>query len=258
VASSTTPKCARPGPGFGVELPLGDFARIADLDVSVLVELLDEHKVIVVRGADITPDEHLDLARRFGPLQVHPYLAKLRSPQPHILVMEGPRALAYTFHSDETFLDEPPATCVLRVHSLPESGGDTTWVNLEAAYAALPKGIRDRLTKADAIHRTLDGDRQARHPVVRAHPRTGRPALYVNRLYTCALEGVGEAADALLDALIDLSEDVAFTYRHAWTPGDVVIWDNCCTQHRVTDDFNTYRRVERVAVGGGRPERFGA
>ena len=171
--------------------------------------------------------------------------------------MEGPRALAHTFHTDETFLDTPPATCVLRMHALPESGGDTTWVNLEAAYAALPEEIQVRLAAADAVHRTLDGDSEARHPVVRSHPRTGRPALYVNRLYTCALDGAGSGTSGLLDELIDLSEDDAFTYRHAWTPGDIVVWDNCCTLHRVADDFTTYRRVERVAVAGGRPERFG-
>jgi Probable taurine catabolism dioxygenase len=240
-----------------VELHGIELTQLADTDVEVLLALLDEYKVVVVRGADLTPDEHIDLARRFGPLQLHPYLANLRSPQPHILVMEGTRALAHTFHTDESFLDKPPVTCVLRMHTLPRSGGDTTWINLEAAYAALPMGTQDRLAAARGVHRTLDGDRETRHPLVRVHPRTLRPALFVGRLYTCGVEGAGEDSEALLAALLEHSEDARFGCRLEWTPGDVVIWDNCCTLHRVADDFTTYRRVERVAVAGERPEPFG-
>lgn len=249
----------RLAPHCGVELEGVDMRQVVDADATALVALLDEYKVIVVRGADLTPDEHLGLARQFGPLQLHPYLADFRSPHPHVLVMEGPRALASVFHSDESFLEAPPLTCVLRMHTLPESGGgDTTWINLEAAYEALPMRTRDRLKETCGIHRTLDGDREARHPVVRAHPRTGRPVLYVGRLYTRAIDGAGDDADALLTALLDHSEDSTFGCRLAWTPGDVVIWDNSCTLHRVADDFTTYRRVERVAAaGGGRPEPFG-
>lgn len=227
------------------------------IDAHALTALLDEHKVIVVRGARLTSDEHLDLARRFGPLQLHPYLSDQRSGRPHVLVMEGARALADTFHSDESFLDAPPGTCVLQMHTLPDSGGATTWMDLEAAHAALPPEVREQLAGASAVHRTLDGDREARHPVVCAHPRTGNPALYVSRLYTCAIEGAGDDSAGFLGALLDHSENPAFACRLEWGPGDVVIWDNCCTSHRVADDFTTYRRVERVAGGGRRPERFG-
>lgn len=243
-------------PGPGVEVAGLDLATLTDNDVKTLMALLDEHKVVVLRQAGLTPDEHVKLARLFGSIQLHPYLADLRSSQPYILVMEGTRALAHTFHTDESFLGAPPAVCLLRMHTMPQRGGNTTWIDLEMAYATLSEQIKVQLDGAWGVHRTLDGDREARHPVVRAHPRSARPSLYVNRLYTCRIEGAGGNAGRLLAALIEHSEQDRFAYRLEWTPGDVVIWDNCCTLHRVADDFTTYRRVERVAVGAELPKPF--
>lgn len=247
---------SRLGPGPGVEVSGLAPERLTGEDVEALTMLLDDHKLVVMRRADLTPEEHVALARQFGPIQLHPYLANLRSTQPHILVMEGTRALAHTFHTDESFLDAPPALCLLRMHTMPNSGGDTTWIDLEMAYAALPESTKRLISGAQGIHRTLDGDREVRHPLVRSHPRTARPALYLNRLYTCGIEGVGDEGTRLLGVLIEHSEDDRFACRLKWTQGDVAIWDNSCTMHRVADDFTTFRRVERVAVGAVRPRPF--
>lgn len=247
----------RLGDGIGAQLCDVDLTRLSDDDLTGLRALLDDYKVLVACDQFLTVEDHLTLARRFGRLQLHPYLATLRSPHPHVLVMEGPRALARTWHSDETFLDDPPSVCILRMEARPEVGGDTTWSDLERAWETLPDELQRRLTTLDAIHVTLDGDRSVRHPVVRIHPRTGRPCLFVNRLYTKHLVGVADdESRMLLDQLFSHTEQAVFQCRFQWSVGSVAIWDNCCTQHRVLDDFATYRRVERVAVGGDRPRGF--
>ena len=170
--------------------------------------------------------------------------------------MEGARPLAPVFHSDETFLDEPPAVCSLRVHAVAADGGDTEWVDLQAAYAALPPAAKQGLQGSEALHRTLDGDREVWHPLVCAHPRTGRACLYVNRLFTRVIRGVAPEHDLTLAYLLEHVERTQFRCRVSWRVGDVAFWDNSCTVHRVVDDFSTYRRTERVAVGTFRPSMF--
>jgi len=247
----------RMGPRCGVEVA-GISLREPTVEcIATLTELLNRHKVVVVRAANLTVAEHVDLARRFGTVELHPYLANLRSPQPDVLVMEGSRALADIFHSDETFLAAPPSICLLRIEAVPGSGGDTQWINLEAAYDSLDAAAQHALHKADAIHQTLDGDRTARHPAVRFHPRTGRPALFINRLYTKAIDGPTGSSVPELASLLDQSEDPALGCQVQWDVGDFAIWDNCCSVHRVNNDFDSFRRVERVAVAAAEPLRFG-
>ena len=240
----------------GVEVAGIDLLRPRQADIASLIELLDAHKVVVVRDVHLTPEDHLELALRFGTLQLHPYLTDNRSEHPHILVMEGTRALAHTFHSDETFLARPPATCLLRIEAVPSSGGGTSWINLEAVYDSLSRVDQRRLADAVATHETLDGDCATSHPAVRAHPRTGRPALFINRLFTKSLGLQAGPDDGFLTRLLDCSEDSAYGCSTEWSAGDLAIWDNCCTLHRANNDFDTYRRVERIAVAGDRPARY--
>lgn len=226
-----------------------DLAQLSTEDFSAIRQLLNQYLVLVFRDQALAPAEHLELAKRFGRVQTHRYHADAAGPRPEMLVMKGHRAVADFWHVDETFEETPPSHAILRMVQCPEVGGDTLWANQYAAYDALSRHFRRLIADLSAVHVTPDRDQRATHPVVLKHPETGRPALYVNRQFTASIVGMSPAESrAVLDVLFGVSELPDHQCRHKWRPGDVAIWDNRCTQHRVAGDYSGFRHAERVAV----------
>ncbi|HEX4016156.1 MAG TPA: TauD/TfdA family dioxygenase [Frankiaceae bacterium] len=239
--------------------------RVADLDdagFDALRAALIEHKVIFLPEQHVTPDEHRAFGSRFGEMELHPYLPKLDEEHPEIVVLRsGNGFIADVWHTDVTFVDSPPKFSVLNMLEPSPYGGDTMWTNQALAYASLSAPMREMLLGLTAVHTARkfgDPSQQAEHPVVRRHPETGEPSLFVNRQFTERITALSRGeSDALLSYLYSFSEQPHFTCRYSWSPGAIGIWDNRITQHYVVNDFEGDRTISRVTITGDDPQPAG-
>ena len=249
---------------FGPHLP--------DEAIEEVKVALDRHLVLFFEGQDITPAEQVAFGRRFGRLQVHQYLPSLPD-HPEIVVLENDRdrpPQVNFWHSDVTFLEEPPLGSILLAREIPPCGGDTIWSNMYAAYEALSEPVRRAVDGLRAVHvgqveryeaaygKGGDAPRKpprAEHPVVRIHPRTGRKALFVHPAATASIVGLPKSeSDALLQMLFRHADTPEFQVRLTWMRDMVAFWDNRCTQHYAVADYWPERRLmHRVTMDGDRP-----
>ncbi|MBS4104149.1 TauD/TfdA dioxygenase family protein [Tsukamurella paurometabola] len=272
---------------IGAELTGIDLAE-AVRDDALFVELralLLEHKVLFVRDQPISRADHVALARRFGELEGHPVLGS--DPEHPGLVriykdLDSDReAYENAFHCDATWRECPPFGSVLRCVEGPEVGGDTIWVDMVAAYNALPAEVKEKIDGLRARH-SLESSFGARlpveqrhalhakfpdaeHPVVRTHPETGEKILFVNSFATHFTNFHNDAnvrfgfdyapgAGELLQYLQRQAAVPEFQVRWRWTPDSFAIWDNRCTQHYAVQDYwPAVRRMERAGIVGDRP-----
>jgi taurine dioxygenase len=236
-----------------------------------------EWKVIFFRDQDITGDQHTAFAANWGPLETHPFIrVAVEQPEerPQVVRFEkGPKLGGFenVWHSDVTWREMPSLGSVLRAIEVPETGGDTLWADMGAAYDGLSSTMKERIDGLVAEHdwittfgmgmdtKTRDNLRKdfpaVQHPVVRTHPETGRKTLYVNRAFTQHIVGLDEAESrALLDFLYIQASFPEYQCRFKWQAGDVAFWDNRSTQHYAVSDYFPQRRVmERITVIGDRP-----
>jgi taurine dioxygenase len=257
--------------GIDLREPIGD-DTFAELEAGLL-----EHQVIFFREQHIGPEHHRALALRFGEPVSHPAY-------PHVQGYEEINILEVTttappkidtWHTDMTFLERPPLGSILRARVVPETGGDTLWASLFAAYDALSDRMKTYLEGMSAMHSFAHGFRHSlaepggaarlrdavernppvEHPVIRTHPGSGRKALFVNRLFTTHLVGVGEAeSDAVLAYLYDHLELPELSCRFRWRADSIAFWDNRATLHRPVNDYwPAHRRMERITIKGDRP-----
>ena len=250
---------------------------LSAVEFTTLEHALVEHQVLFFRDQPIGPGHHSDFARRFCEPVGHPAYPHIDGyPEINILesTAENPTKID-TWHTDMTWLMEPPLGSILRVRIQPERGGDTMFASLSAAWDALSGRMQRMLDGLYAWHSFAHGFRHSlaepggwerlgeavrenppvRHPVVRTHPRSGRRSLFVNRLFTTHVEGLRESeSDALLRFLFDHAETPEFACRFRWSPDSIAFWDNRSTLHRpVNDYFPAHRRMERVTIAGDRP-----
>ena len=244
---------------LGAEVRGADLSQTDEMDAAVIRRLLAEHMVIFFPDQQLDREAHLRLGAFFGPLEGHPNLKNPYSDQGEIFELAATAGgIADEWHTDLTFLPEPALMSILRMVKCPETGGDTMWTSLCAAYDALSEPLKELCDGLSALHDAHPhdrADRMAIHPVVRVHPETGRKALYVNEHFTRRIVEMGQVeSDALLGLLTRWVQQPRFTVRHRWREGTVGIWDNRCTQHYVLDDFEGERVINRVTVMGDRPE----
>lgn len=261
-------------PALGAEIAGLDLG--GDLDASVLEAIraaLLDHQVLVVHAPDLTPEQHMAFGRRIGEIEVHAFFPNLGPGFEQVSVLDSEEGnTASMWHTDETFLPHPPLGTLTHAKQLPELGGDTMFASTTAAYDALSTNMKHYLEDLSAIHdlsRTTElrfrfggasaaqyasaiaEDRRTAHPIVRVHPETGRKGLFVNPTYTRHIVGLPpDESDAVLAFLFQHSVKEQFTYRHHWREGDLLIWDNRSTMHRVLNDFPGRRLMYRVSVVG--------
>jgi len=265
-------------PCIGTEVLGIDLATDVDpATIDWLSQLLVERKVLFFREQHISVDEHVAFARRFGELEVHPFTPNMAT-HPEVIELNNDRAnppRINVWHSDVTWRQEPSLGSILRARLVPETGGDTLFANMEAAYDALDDATKHRIDGLVAVHDNegfLAGMKAggasdeaveamrlryppARHPVVRTHPVSGRKSLYVNRAFTRRIEGLPEEASrTLLEQLYHQAWIPDYQCRFRWRPDSLAFWDNRAAQHYAAADYwPNERRMERVTIIGDRP-----
>jgi len=226
----------------GVRLTGLPLRHLGPDDVGHLRELLARHGVVVVAGQDLDDAAFVGFLRSFGELAFSTgETAVPGSPDLNVVSNVGraapPRS---TFHVDTSYVRRPPAYTALRAVEIPRHGGETLFTNQYRAYDTLPGDVRARLDGRTITHvvtgLTLGADDEAAadHPVFRPHPVSGRTALYMSAPARCAAVSGMAAAEAAstVEYLFAHSTRDDNVLRHAWSPGDVVMWDNGCVLHR--------------------------
>jgi len=250
---------------------------LADATIDAIRHALFQHGVVFFRDQKLTPEQHVALARRFGAINVnrffkavdgYPMIAEVRKEPEQVGNIGG------GWHTDHSYDQVPAMGSILYAREVPETGGDTLFASMYAAYDALSDGLKKTLEGLQALHssrhvfgveayagrgdlkgRYLNPDaatQDAVHPVVVRHPGSGRKALYVNSAFTVRFVGwTDEESRPLLQYLYQHAARPEFTYRFQWRAGSLAFWDNRCTWHYALNDYHGHRRLmHRITVEG--------
>lgn len=257
-----------------------ELARMDAATWRAVEQAFHEHAVLVFPGQDLTDDEQVAFAGRFGEIELlapDPELKAIaisnRKPDGSVMGAEEHRFKALRgnegWHTDSSYMPLSAKASVLSAQVVPSAGGQTEWADMRAAYDALDEGTRTRISGLSARHSLYHSQAKIGHevetgagygyhtkgaplrPLVKWHPVTGRPALYIGR-HAYGIPGLGAAeSEKLLSDLVDFACRPPRTYAHPWRPGDVVIWDNRCVLHRARPyDYSEVRVMRHTRVAG--------
>jgi taurine dioxygenase len=277
-------------PVVGAEIRGIDASRPVDRGTARrLYDAWLEHCVLLLRGQSLDDEALVDFSRHFGDLELAPaneYTKKgntdMAAGRPEVAVISNVKVegkpigalgnLESVWHTDMSYDPEPPKASLLYSLEVPSSGGDTGFSNMYAAYADLPDTTKARIAGLVAVHDnslTSAGTLRkgfspvtdvtqtpgARHPIVRTHPETGRPALFLGRRKNQYIPGLDVAeSEALLDDLWAHATQPKYAWHHKWAAGDLLLWDNRCVMHRRDAFDDTTRRImHRTQIRGDRP-----
>ena len=260
----------------GTEVTGIAMTALDDAGFEQLRRLVYDRGMVVLRDQELTPQQHIAFANRWGGIDInnyfplngqHPEIAEVRKEADQMVNIGG------GWHTDHSYDQIPAMGSILVARELPPSGGDTLFSSMGAAYDALSDGLKATLEGLNAVHsadhiyardgvyaqtdqagalRGHDIKTRAVHPVVIRHPVTGRKVLYVNGAFTLHFEGwTREESRPLLDYLYTLGTREEFQCRLEWQPGTVAIWDNRSTWHLAQNDYHGHRRVmHRITLTG--------
>ncbi len=268
---------------IGAHITDVDLARVTDAEFAGIESTFNERGVICIRQQNLSEQQLIAFARRFGSVAPH-FLKHYTHPDhPEILyisnIQENGKDIGHSdagsvWHTDMSYTDKPPRATLLYALEVPtENGkalGNTLFSCAAAAYDSLPDATKQRIANLRAIHQvagrraktgTGQQDQALRreqpaviHPVARTHPITRRKCLYVSKGECEGIEGMAQdEALALIDELADRTVEERFRYTHHWQPRDLLMWDNCTVQHLASFDYKwpQHRRLmHRVTVGG--------
>lgn len=266
----------------GVEVKGVDLSKPIDDDTRArLNQAFVDGSVLVMRGQSLAPAQLRDAVLNFGEIfeQQNTKFAMPECPQIHYLsnqdrYPDGKRYIPGAgYHTDHSNAGEPPKATILCAVELPDSGGDTQYVDMRAAYDGLPEETKKRIADLKGTHvyqskhsaRKLIGltpEAQAKipdavhHPIVRTHPESGRKSLYLNPIRIESIQGMpDDEALPLLNELLEHATQEKYQYRHKWQPGDMVMWDNRCLLHKANGDYDhsQTRYLYRVMLKGDTP-----
>jgi taurine dioxygenase len=242
--------------------------------VRLLRQALLDHGVIFFHEQSLSDAQMKAFATNFGKPIPEPFAQAEKQPEPVSQSNFGMTKRATSvWHSDTTFVMEPPALTALRAVRPPEFGGDTCWASMYAAYDALSEPMRRMLDGLTAVHSivpvlrrmgNLAGGRaevnerthggEYVHPVVRVHPETKRKALFVNEGWTTRIVELEPAESVqILTLLFEHVKSPDFAMRWHWTANDLALWDNRAVQHYAVPDYRGERIMQRVVIAGDRP-----
>jgi taurine dioxygenase len=282
IKTESMAKVVPTGAALGAEIQNVDLRGIGDQEFAVIHAAWLDHLVIVFRGQQLTDDDLIAFSRRFGDLDWAPIQETGRrfvEGHPEIYVVSNVvengvpigslGAGEAVWHTDMSYLEDPPKASMLYALELPAAGGDTFFCNMYRAYELLPEELKRRISglalKHDGTYNSGGYLRQGvsavddpltspgvYHPLVCTHPETGRRVLYLGRRRNAYLRGLPLSdSEALLDELWSYAEQPGIAWRNQWQVGDVVLWDNRCTMHR-RDPFDPAARriLHRTQIKG--------
>ena len=272
------------GAALGAEVEDVDLHALDDDTFAAVHRAWLDHQVLLFRDQTLADEDLVAFSRRFGDLDEAPVQETGRRyvdgyPEIYVVsnvVQDGVAigslgAGEAVWHTDMSYLPNPPKASVLYALEVPPSGGDTSFCSMYAAWDGLPAPLRRRVeglrVKHDGTYNSGGYLRQGvtptddprtspgtLHPLVYVHPETGRPALYLGRRRNAYIEAASlEESDALLDEIWSYATRESLTWRHEWRVGDLVLWDNRCTMHR-RDAFDpsTRRVMHRTQIKADR------
>ncbi|HXJ02585.1 MAG TPA: TauD/TfdA family dioxygenase [Micropepsaceae bacterium] len=270
------------GAALGAEVEGVDLREVDDALFAAIHRAWVDHLVLLFRGQRLSDDDLIAFSRRFGALDFAPVQETGRrfvEGHPEIYVVSNViengvpigslGAGEAVWHTDMSYIPDPPKASMLYALEIPPSGGNTGFVNMYAAYEALPPALKQRIAglslKHDGTYNSGGYVRQgvaalddpvnspgAVHPVVCTHPESGRRVLYLGRRRNAYIVGLPLAeSEALLDELWSYASREDFTWYNHWRVGDLVLWDNRCTMHR-RDPFDAESRriMHRTQIKG--------
>jgi taurine dioxygenase len=275
------------GAALGAEIQNVELKRLSDQDFNEIHRIWLDHLVVRFRGQQLALEDLIAFSRRFGELDWAPVQETGRrfvEGHPEIYVVSNViengvpigslGAGEAVWHTDMSYLANPPKASMLYALEIPAAGGDTHFCNMYSAYESLPDTLRHRVAglalKHDATYNSGGYVRQGLaatddplssagvyHPLVSTHPETGRRALYLGRRRNAYIGGLPlEESEALLDELWSYATRDDIAWRNEWQPGDVVLWDNRCTMHRRDSfDSNSRRILYRTQIKSASSER---
>jgi len=262
---------------FGVDIS----QELSAQTVSDIRNALLDHCVIFFRRQHLTPETHRAFTKRFGEVVVNPVYSHVEGYPDIMPVVKEPTDkynIGDTWHSDMSYMEEPPLGSLLYAREVPAFGGDTSFANMYLAYDMLPEPLKQMIDGRQAWHSDqyltariserntgrstqLRTDLQAKehlalHPMVRTHDETGRKCLYVNFPFTWAIEGMSrEESLPLLNQLYAHAARPEFSCRFRWEQGSLAFWDNRCAMHYACNDYQGKRReMHRMTIAGARPQ----
>jgi taurine dioxygenase len=273
---------------LGAEVIGVDLRALDDETFAAIHQAWLDHQVLLFRDLQLTDDDLVAISRCFGDLDEAPVQETGRRfveghPEIYVVsnvVQDGVAVGSLgsgeaVWHTDMSYLPDPPKASALYALEVPSRGGDTSFCSMYAAWEALPAPLQRRVERLRVKHDgtynsggylregvTPTGDPRTSpgtfHPLVYPHPETGRRALYLGRRRNAYIEGLSlDDSDALLDEIWAHATRESLTWRHQWRAGDLVLWDNRCTMHR-RDAFDPAARrvMHRTQIKGDRRDAF--
>ncbi len=272
----------RPLSGVGAEITGLDLKRLSNAEFDAVHNAFAEHGLVFFRDQAISEDDHIAFARRFGEIDINRFFAA-HPDHPEIAMVskdvDQKDNIGGGWHTDHSYDHEPAMGSILVARELPQSGGDTLFASMYAAYDALSDGFKEMLGTLKAVHSAkhvfgssgdtyysstdAGGNRIGNagaadvlddpvHPVVVTHPLSGKKALYVNPAFTLRFDGWTEdESRPLLQQLYAHCMKPEFVHRFEWKPGSIAFWDNRATWHYALNDYQGQRRVmHRITIEG--------
>lgn len=266
---------------FGVEITDLDLSQpIDDATIADIWKVWNEQGLVLIRNQTLTPEQHIEFSRRFGALDQHAALEPFRHPQYDEIFMVStipvngkPSAsenVGRHWHSDLSYTLHPAMGSLFHCQVVPDVGGDTLFASTTAAYESLSDRMKElidplwsvhdylstptqKLKSPEVLQRLRELHRPIAQPLVLTHPVTGRKALYIaETLITHFVGMTPEESQPLVRFLFNHTVDPLYTYRHKWTKGDFIMWDNRSLIHIALSDFEkgAHRLFFRTTVLG--------
>ena len=263
-------------PTIGAEISNIDLSQdLSEEKLDQIYQDLIDYKVIFFRNQEISPKNHIALAKSFGEIEPpHPVYPHVKD-FPEIVLLENDANNppdTDEWHTDVTFKSDPAFASILYSKIIPPSGGDTLWCSLSAIYEALPSDTKKYLETLRAVHdmgsfrnNFIDDDNEksaqnvnegfqkfgnAIHPMVKVHPISKNKLLYINPGFTSQIVGMNMTdSNNLLTYLFNFMNKPEFQIRFKWSANTIAIWDNRCTMHYAIGDYMPHhRQMNRITV----------
>ena len=251
----------------GAEISGIDLSIIDNLPAVKILEAFLKYSVLIFKNQNLDPISLSKIALIWGKPLIHPVFKGIEE-HPEIIEIQNLGEKYHTnahWHSDVTFESEPPDATLLYSLEIPDEGGDTLFSNQYLAYEGLDELLREELENRKVIHSNLGvlilagGDREdekeVEHPIFRTHPVSHRKALYVTEAFVKSIKDLEPIeSQEILSRLYKHSCDEKYIYRHKWSQGDLVVWDNRCVLHYAEHGYgNKKRTMHRITTAGSKP-----